>query len=132
MPSPAGAVYHGVDPVDLFDEHFDSLKKIYDYFGYAEDWVVLPLDDARSYFWLIDRGSVRYAKTMEELKNGEGNCFSDEIYTQRNTGRTVLPSTIYQTEAYTLIAVDTHVDGNKFLRIFDNRKRVRMCQEFEL
>ncbi len=33
--------------------------------------------------------------------------------------------TVYRGQDYTMISVDTHVDGNKFLQIFDNKKEVK-------
>lgn len=32
----------------LLNEYFKLQKEIYDYFGYKEDWVVIPIDDASS------------------------------------------------------------------------------------
>lgn len=46
--------------------------------------------------------------------------YSNEIYTQR-----FLPKWVYRGKDYTMICVDTHTDGNKFLQIFDNSKEIR-------
>lgn len=99
-------------------------KRIHEYFGYVEDWVVIPLDDQRHRYWRLDqsadgRGCVTYADSLEELQTQEGNCYQDDIYTQR-----FLPKWVYPGAEFTMVCCDPHVDGNKFLRIFDNTKKV--------
>ena len=112
------------------DKYFELQEKVHKAFGYTEDWVVIPLEDARDYYWILDAaynsdgkvigGEVRFAETIEELEDWEaGEYYSNEIYTQR-----FLPKWVYEADGYTMICVDTHTDGNKFLQIFDNEKRV--------
>lgn len=104
-------------------EYFKLQKDIYEYFGYKEDWVAIPIDDCREDFWKIigdeKTGSVRFAKTMEKF-NSDGNYYEDDIYTQR-----FLPKWVYRGKEYTMVCSDPHTDGNKFLRIFDNAKEVK-------
>lgn len=100
----------------LLDEYFELQKEIYKYFGYVEDWVVIPMDDSRQYYWyLSDDNQVHFADTEKELKNQDGNYYINEVYRQR-----FLPKWIYEADEYTMICVDTHTDGNKFLQIFSN------------
>jgi len=110
--------------MQLIDDYFKLQKEIYDHFGYVEDWVTIPLDDARDYVWKIvggDKGSVVFADSIEQLNDEEvGDYYSNEIYTQR-----FLPKWVYRTEDYTMICVDTHTDGNKFLQVFDNSKEIK-------
>jgi len=104
----------------LLEDYFDLQKKVFDYFGYVEDWRVIPLDDARHYFWRLDGegpGQVRYANTENELDDQSLNYYEGEIYTQRH-----LPKWVYRGEEFTMVCVDTHTDGNKFLMVFDNSK----------
>ena len=102
----------------LLDDYFKIQKELYDYFGYVENWRVIPVDDATEYYWTTDNHSfVNFAVTEEELFDGSGYHYSNEIYTQRFLSRWV-----YRAEDYTMICVDTHTDGNKFLQIFDNKK----------
>lgn len=103
------------------DDYFSLQKQIYDYFGYVEDWVVIPLDDQRSMFWRIEGGEgyggeVMWAETVEKL-NSDGDYYSGPVYTQR-----FLPKWVYRGAEFTMICVDTHTDGNKFLMVFDNTK----------
>lgn len=104
----------------MFDSYFKLLEEIYDYFGFIEDYVVLPLDDRREYAWaIIDDSEVQYGK-MEDILNDTGDYYVDEIYKQRFYDRW-----IYHGEEFTMIMVDTHTDGNKFLAIFDNSKEIK-------
>ena len=106
----------------LIDQYFELQKQIYDYFGYVENWVVIPIEDSRKYFWFVrDKKFVRFADSKEELSTED--CYENEIYTQR-----FLKKWTYQAKDFTMICVDTHTDGNKFLQIFDNSKEFS-CQE---
>lgn len=111
--------------MELLDKYFEIQKKVYEHFGYKEGWVVIPLDDGREYFWILDSNAVRFAKTVEDLENEEaGKYYENEIYTQR-----FLPKWVYEAEDYTMICVDTRTDGNKFLQVFDNTKRRQKASE---
>lgn len=110
----------------LLNDYFKLQKEIYDYFGYGEDWVTIPLDDSTDCWWELDLddsgvgGEVRFAETIKDLANeAAGNYYSYPIYTQR-----FLPKWVYEGEDYTMISVDTQTDGNKFLMVFDNNKKV--------
>lgn len=100
----------------LLNDYFELQEKIYEYFGYNQNWVVIPIEDATEYYWrIIGNKEVQFSKKIEDLGEDEG--YSNEIYTQR-----FLPKWIYRGKDYTMIVVDTHTDGNKFLQIFDNSK----------
>ena len=103
----------------MLDNYLALQKQIHDYFGYVEDWRVIPLDDGRAYFWRLyeEEGSVRFASTAKLLDDPDEEYYENEIYTQRH-----LPKWVYRTEDFTLICVDTRTDGNQFLQIFDNAK----------
>jgi len=104
----------------LLKEYFEKQKEIYEYFGYNEDWVVIPLDDSTEYYWSLDTDGVRFAETKEDLLDEEGgNYYYNEIYTQR-----FLHQWVYRKPDYTMMCVDTHTDGNKFLQVFDNKKEI--------
>lgn len=109
----------------ILDDYCALRDQIFAYFGYVEDWRVLPIDDSREFFWQLDAddsgsGSVRFALTKEQLLDQDGGDFyENEIYTQRH-----LPKWIYRGAEYTMIVVDTHTDGNQFLQIFDNKKEL--------
>jgi hypothetical protein len=106
----------------LIENYFGLKQQICDYFGYKEDWVVIPFQDCLKYYWMLiggDTGKVAYSDdpfTLESITSGE-RLYSGSVYTQR-----FLPKWVYRTKDHTMISVDTRTDGNKFLMIFDNTK----------
>lgn len=111
--------------MEKLEQYFKLQKEIYDYFGYKEDWVVIPIEDAREYYWWLSGegrgGEVKFAKEKQYVFEGtEKDGYSNEIYTQR-----FLPKWVYRGKDYTMICVDTHTDGNKFLQIFDNKLEIK-------
>ena len=115
----------------LLTEYFEKQKELFEYFGYVEDWVVIPMEDNTEMFWSLDtsgneddntcRGEVIYAVKEEDLGDWDaGEFYSASIYTQR-----FLPKFIFRGKDYTMVSADTHCDGNKFLMIFDNSKEVK-------
>ena len=110
--------------MQLLKDYQNIRQELFDYFGYKEDWRVIPVDNATIYYWRLNGeghgGEVLFADTVEELESGDGNSYSNEIYTQRH-----LEKWVYRGEEYTMVVVDTHTDGNKFLQIFDNKKEVK-------
>jgi hypothetical protein len=113
------------------DEYFKLQKEIYEYFGYKEDWVVIPIDDGRNYYWHLEGegsgDSVLFAEDKNNLFDGtDKDGYSNEIYTQR-----FLPKWVYRGKEYTMVCVDTHTDGNKFLQIFDNKKEIKTAPKEE-
>ena len=103
--------------MEILDNYFKLQKEIYDYFDYQEDWKVIPIDDSRKYFWRVHETGeeVEFADTEEELEQQGGNYYTNEIFTYCH-----LPKWVYRGVEYTMIVVDTHTDGNKFLRILSN------------
>jgi hypothetical protein len=109
----------------LLDQHVELRKQLHDYFGYVEDWTVIPISDSRDYFWHLTGEKhgdvVKYALAKENIFDGtDEDGFESDIYTQR-----FLPKWVYRGPEYTMVCVDTHTDGNKFLMIFDNTKEVK-------
>jgi len=111
------------------DDYFALQKQIHEYFGYKEDYKIIPLDDCRTYYWLVDKDEkhfVRYAVAKEDLFDEEaGNYYECSIYTQR-----FLPKWVYRGKDYTMVCSDTHTDGNKFLQVFSNDKEVKWSELF--
>lgn len=104
--------------MDILDKYLELQEEIYKYFGYKEDWVVIPIEDRRGYYWKLDGegpGEVEYAISKDLLEDCWDDCYSDIIYTQR-----FLSKWIYRGKDYTMICVDTRTDGNKFLAIYSN------------
>lgn len=105
-------------------DYFKLQEEIFQYFGYKEDWVCIPLSDETSQYWTLQLDSrgggecIRSPEpiTRESIEDGS-NIYSGSIYTQR-----FLPKWVYRGPEYTMVCVDTHCDGNKFLMVFDNTK----------
>jgi len=117
----------------MLKEYFELQEKIHDYFGYIEDWVVIPLDDATEMYWELRPSGFMMGDSVafdEDPKNllpeneERGEFCQNPIYTQR-----FLPKYIYRGEDFTMICVDTRVDGNKFLQVFDNKKEITTNNE---
>lgn len=112
----------------LLDEYLKLQEGIFSYFGYVEDWRILPLDDCRQYYWYLTKdgrgGLVCFADTEAELERQDGQYYENEIYTQRH-----LPRWVYRGAEYTLVVVDTHTDGNQLLSVFTNsRERAQFAR----
>lgn len=106
--------------MELLDKEQAVRTEIFKYFGYVENWRVLPFQDCREYHWKIisdgQGGDVMYASTTEDFDSDNvSDVYNDEIYTQR-----FLNKWVYRGEEFTMILVDTHCDGNQFLSIFTN------------
>lgn len=113
--------------MQLLKDYFKLEQAIHDYFGYVEDWVTIPLDDHTDDYWMIagpedTNSAVVYSPdplTIESVEAGN-TIYSGRIYTQR-----FLHKWVYRAEDYTMVCVDTRVDGNKYLMIFDNSKETK-------
>lgn len=91
------------------------------YFGYCDDWRVLPLDDCRQYVWQLKEREeqVLYATSLKELTTGEGLCFSAYLGAWPSTEKTV-----YRGPEYTAIVCDIACNGHASLVIFANTREV--------
>jgi hypothetical protein len=103
----------------LLGQHYESGAAIHAFFGFEGEWRVRPIDDATNYFWSNDDHGVHYADSEEELKSGEGHCYSSEILRPALLG-----------DGYTAFIVDTHCDGNQYFMVFDNSKRREHSDEY--
>lgn len=122
----AEAIMQDIDA--LIKQEKESRQAIFDYFGYVEDWCIFPFADYRDMVWQIEgsetRGSVISSSSLEEFENGD--TYSDEICTQR-----FLPKWVYRGKDYTMILIDIHTDGNRFLAIYDNKKEIKSNESNE-
>ena len=105
--------------MELIKNYETALQAIYDHVGFKEDLVVYPIDDCLEKFWKTNGNEVTYADSIEELKSGEGNYYSDQVYKQR-----FYEKWIYEGKDFTMIFCDPSVDGMKWFRIFDNSKKL--------
>lgn len=104
----------------LIETYNQALQAIYDHVGFVEDWVVYPINDSTPYWWKLGSESVSFAEHKEDVENNTDDTYDDEIYTQR-----FYQKHVYEGKDYTMVFVDTHTDGMKWFRIFDNSKRIK-------
>lgn len=97
-----------------------SLKEIYEYFGYEEKWTVYPIEDYRTYWWKLGTNEVAFYNSKYDYeRNNEEHTYKNEfLYYGENA------KNVYKGKEYTLIVVDTRTDGNIFLAIYDNSKQI--------
>ena len=109
-------------------KYHDLQREVFNYFGYVEDWKVIPLDFKLDHYWMIcgredsSKTNVVFGlKPFTPLSIAAGKDFySGTIYTQRH-----LPKWVYRGADFTMVAVDTHCDGNELLMIFENKLEVK-------
>jgi hypothetical protein len=71
------------------------------------------------YWFIRSEDEVLFCENRADVEGETGNHYGNEIYHQRFYSKW-----IHRGEAYTMIMVDTHTDGNKFLAIYDNAKEL--------
>jgi hypothetical protein len=116
----------------ILENFFESEKSVHKLFEYIEDWVKIPLADYRDLNWMLienedSSGKVIYSEKTSDITEdllSSGQNYSSDIYTQR-----FLSKWVYKSEFFTLISIDTRVDGNKYLAIFDNSFEVKATPE---
>lgn len=108
----------------LIELYFKLQEAIHEYFGYREDWKVIPMSDETDQHWFVKQdkdGRGFYCHSSkpftEETVTAGAEIYGGTIYTQR-----FLPKWVYRGEDYTMVCADTHTDGNKFLMLFSNDK----------
>jgi len=109
----------------LIKNFFAMQDEVFKYFGYVEDWKVIPLDQQFGRQWMIcgpeDSSSTTIAWTKagavftEPLIEKGELLYTGTIYTQR-----FLPKWVYRGKDYTMIDVDNHCDVNQQYMIFEN------------
>jgi len=118
--------------IHLLDNCFKAIEDIHNYFGYEEGWEVIPLNDSRDYYWSLHvdesgSGEVHFSDSTFDFNDDPE--YWDEILMFSHDVTILYPSSlekaIYRTQDFTMIAVDTQTHGNKFLRIFDNKKEIK-------
>lgn len=105
----------------IIQDYEKAKQTIYDHVGFVEDWVIYPIDDCTDKYWNVNEEDkeVYYADSENEFINGDGNYYVDELYTQRFYDKWV-----YEGEEFTMIFCNPGVDGMKYFRLFDNKKKI--------
>ena len=101
-------------------DYFKLQRDIYREFGYIEDWKVYPLDDQTDCFWFVHEDQVVFHDEYIDQDTLNGSLYyREEIATDIH-----LDKSIWECENYTMVLIDTRTDGNVFLTIFDNKKKI--------
>jgi hypothetical protein len=113
----------------LLDEYLENQNKIYEYFGYKENWHVYPIQDMRDYYWSLDDHGTEmwYAESEQnakalvavEYEYDDESVDSSDVYSDESI------SDLMRGEEFSAMLVDTNTDGNKFFAIFDNKKEIK-------
>lgn len=117
--------------MEMLKRYFALQAEIFAYFGYVENWRVIPLDDQTDKHWMLFQeedgsGQVAYSPdpfTAESVEAGT-NTYSAIIYRQR-----FLPKWVCRAADFTMVSADTRTDDNKFLMVFANAME---CTDKEL
>jgi hypothetical protein len=105
----------------LVNSYKNAEKAIHNFFGFTEDWRVLPIEDATDVYWYVDSGEVMYSNSKEKLAAYmAGDDEGDEIY-----GGEQYHGIRIDKEGSTLIGLNTQCDGNVFLMVFDSTKEIK-------
>lgn len=100
----------------LLKQYFEIENEIYEYFGFVQQWTIFPLSDETAHYWFVDNDKCYY--NLEP--------FSEEnIEDGRHSSGVVMKKGILAKDDYTMIAIDTLCDGNRYLGIFDNEKQLK-------
>jgi hypothetical protein len=103
------------------DDFNEAQEALYDYFEFKEDWTAYPIDDRRKFYWHMNAQEVKFYDNKEAFETQDDmHAYTDEILHDR-----FYPKAVYEGADFTLIMVDTHTDGNKFLAIYDNSKKIK-------
>lgn len=103
---------------ELLQAYDNAKLAIYRHFGYVnEDWRALPLEDDTDKYWFLSGDELTYTTKpfTEELIEEGKNLYGGEVY----------HNIVHRAGGYTMVAVDTHCDGNIFLVVLDDAKECK-------
>lgn len=110
----------------VLDDYFAIRENVFEYFGYKERARAYPIDDMRDVYWSRDDTHIYWSYKKEHQQqclkqfHDYQNIPDDDAYSD-----VLLEGPWISIDGkYTLFLEDTQTDGNVFLRIFDNAKKV--------
>lgn len=106
---------------ELLSRYNELESQILNYFGYQQEWTMLPLDDMTMMSWMLVTNRVIWSDkplTVEIIKDGE--IYDAFAFAAFN----MVQRWVWEKEDYTLLRVDTRSDNNYLLMVFDNSRRV--------
>ena len=109
---------------DTIQKYFELEQVIHEHFGYEENWHVYKLDDLTDQYWTVGEDPTSKFVAFHDEYLTQDLIDSDLFYSGIVHKDEFLDKSIYETEHYTMILVDSQADGNKLLSIFSNAKKI--------
>jgi len=103
----------------LISNYKNALQAIYDHVGFKEDWAIYTIADHTDKYWHADDDSVCYADSESDFYYDHDEHCVEAIYKHRFYDKWV-----YEGAEFTMIFCDPQVDGMKWFKLFDNKKRL--------
>ena len=108
----------------ILQNFISARDALYEHCGYREDWITFPINsETIDRVWNIQNEThVRWANTEEKLANVDaGEYYSAELVKHRFfEGKS-----IFRGEDLTLVIGEPHVDGMRWLYVFDSHKEIK-------
>lgn len=107
---------------ELLSRYNELESQILNYFGYQQEWTMLPLDDMTMMYWMLADDKVVWSDkllTAETVEKGM-EIYDAVAYIAFN----MTERWIWTKDDYTLLRVNTRSDNNHLLMVFDNSRQV--------
>lgn len=108
----------------LLNEYSQLQDQLFDYFGFKQEWLHLPVIDVTGCYWDLGEDSIE-GDCVVFIEEEEFSDFPKCHYKWPRLEHRFFKKWIYPGKDYTMLVVDTQTDGNRVLAIFDNSKRRR-------
>jgi hypothetical protein len=103
----------------LVDAFNSAKQNLFDHVGYEQDGADYAIEDADLYYWEIDWRNIFYSDVKEDVKN-ISKCYLGYLYYDA-----CYPQSVFRGEDLTMIVVDTRVNNEIRLFVFDNKKEIK-------
>jgi hypothetical protein len=112
----------------LLDDFISARDALYAHCGFKEDWITFPIEAGNlESFWMVPNeelpnSPVRWAKDEKTLldPNSEEYYSADLVKHRFFNGKSV-----FRGEDLTLVIGEPHVDGMRWLYVFDSHKEIK-------
>ncbi len=101
---------------ELLSEYARLEQEILAHFNYEPQWREYLIRDYRDLWWGLVGHTLYYQY--------ENNLATDEVLRQGNFCTAEVRSVYHSADGHTMVCLDTNTDGNKYLGVFEDSKRV--------
>lgn len=122
-----------MDLEEKLEKYLELEEEIFKEFGYEQTWHRYPIQVETDSYWLVtglyNEVYVYSPKPFSKKSIESGKEISSATIQGLSTG-------MWKTETHTMVLLDTHVDGNIWLFVFDNEKECKdkklasLCEEW--